>query len=165
MIAVVDFWLSNEACESLVQQLSKQWPELPILMMRADDDPVVQLRCQQWGAKGFISKQASPSVICDAVSSLIQGLEWFMPLDGQATSRSIRKNQWTITARELGLTVRQRQTLAMILEGLSNKRITQNLNVTEPTVKELVTGVLLKLDVASRVEAIAQLKNRSFQAW
>jgi DNA-binding NarL/FixJ family response regulator len=164
-IAVVDFWLTNEASESLVQQLSKEWPQLPILMMSSDDDPIVQIKCQQWGAKGFISKQASPGVIREAISSLIQGLGWFMPLDDQAASPSIRKNQWPISARELGLTVRQGQILAMILEGLPNKRIAQNLNVTEATVKEHVTGVLQKLGVASRVEAIAQLKDRSFQAW
>jgi DNA-binding NarL/FixJ family response regulator len=164
-IAIVDFWLTNEASESLVQRLSKEWPELPILMMSSDDDPVVQLKCQQWGARGFISKQASPGVIREAVSTLIQGLGWFMPIDDLAIASPIRKNQWPITARELGLTVRQGQILAMILEGLPNKRIAQNLNVTEATVKEHVTGVLQKLNVKSRVEAIARLKDRCFKAW
>jgi DNA-binding NarL/FixJ family response regulator len=164
-IVIVDFWLTHEASEGLVRALCKDWPKIPILMMSSDDDPVVQLKCQQWGAKGFINKQASPGVIREAVSALIQGLGWFMPLGDQATSTSIRKNQWPITARELGLTMRQGQILAMILEGLPNKRIAQHLNVTEATVKEHVTGVLQKLGVASRVEAIAQLKDRSFEAW
>jgi DNA-binding NarL/FixJ family response regulator len=164
-IVIVDFWLTNEASEDLVQTLGKDWPEIPILMMSSDDDPVVQRKCQQWGAKGFINKQASPGVIREAVSALIQGLGWFMPLDDQAILLSIRKNQWPITARELGLTIRQGQILAMILDGLPNKRIAQNLNVTEATVKEHVTGLLQKLKVKSRVEAIAQLKDRCFKAW
>lgn len=164
-IAVVDFWLSNDASEKLIKRLLTAWPALPILMMSSDDDPVVQLKCQQWGAKGFINKQASPGVIREAVSSVIQGLGWFMPLADQPVGSPIRKNQWPITARELGLTVRQGQILAMMLEGLPNKRIAQSLNVTEATVKEHVTGVLQKLNVKSRVEAIAQLKDRSFEAW
>lgn len=164
-IFIIDFWLANEVSERLVQALDKDWPKIPILMMSADDDPVVQLKCQQWGAKGFINKQASPGVIREAVSTLIQGLGWFMPLDLQATTSPIRKNQWPITAGELGLTVRQGQILAMILEGLPNKRIAQNLNVTEATVKEHVTGVLQKLAVKSRVEAIALLKDRCFKPW
>jgi DNA-binding NarL/FixJ family response regulator len=164
-IFIVDFWLGNEVSEGLVRTLCRDLPQIPILMMSSDDDPVVQFKCQQWGAKGFISKQASPGVIREAVSALIQGLGWFMPLDNRVPSPSIRKNQWPITARELGLTMRQGQILAMILDGLPNKRIAQNLNVTEATVKEHVTGVLQKLGVTSRVEAIAQLKDRSFQAW
>lgn len=164
-IAVVDFWLSNDASEVLVKRLHTEYPSLPILMMSADDDPVVQRKCQEWGAKGFINKQASPGVIREAVSAVIQGLGWFMPLADQPMISLIRKNQWPITARELGLTNRQGQILAMILEGLPNKRIAQNLSVTEATVKEHVTGVLQKLGVKSRIEAIAQLKDRSFEAW
>ena len=164
-IVVADFWLANQVSESLVTEIGKSWPQVPVLMMSADDDPVVQLKCQQWGAKGFISKQASPGVIREAVSSVIQGLGWYMPLDAQANTSPIRRNQWPVTARELGLTVRQGQILAMILDGLPNKRIAQNLSVTEATVKEHVTGVLQKLGVKSRVEAIAQLKDRSFEAW
>ncbi len=164
-IVVADFWLADDASEHLIQQLTLHWPDLPILMMSADDDPVVQLKCQQWGAKGFISKQASPGVIREAVSALIEGLRWFMPLNDQASVSSIRKNQWPISARELGLTVRQGQILGMVLEGLPNKRIAQNINVTEATVKEHVTSVLQKLSVKTRVEAIAKLKDRSYQAW
>jgi DNA-binding NarL/FixJ family response regulator len=164
-IVVADFWLANDASDHLIQQLTLHWPGLPILMMSADDDPVVQLKCQQWGAKGFISKQASPGVIREAVSALIEGLGWFMPLNDQAIVSSIRKNQWPISARELGLTVRQGQILGMILEGLPNKRIAQSLNVTEATVKEHVTGVMQKLNVKTRMEAIAKLKDRTFQAW
>jgi DNA-binding NarL/FixJ family response regulator len=164
-VVVADFWLADEASEHLIEQLTRQWPELPILMMSADDDPMVQIKCQQWGAKGFISKQASPGVIREAVSALMEGLGWFMPINDQAVASTIRKNQWPISARELGLTVRQGQILGMILEGLPNKKIAQSLNVTEATVKEHVTGVLQKLNVKTRVEAIAKLKDRSFQAW
>jgi DNA-binding NarL/FixJ family response regulator len=164
-VVVVDFWLANDASENLVRSLNNQWQEVPILMMSADDDPVVQTKCQQWGAQGFISKQASPGVIREAVSAVIEGLGWFMPLNQSTSNSGIRQNQWPITARELGLTVRQGQILGMILEGWPNKTIAQNLNVTEATIKEHVTGVLHKLGVKTRVEAIAQLKNRSFQAW
>ena len=164
-IAVIDFWLSNDASEVLVKRLHADYSSLPILMMSADDDPVVQLKCSEWGAKGFINKQASPGVIREAVSAVIQGLGWFMPLADQPMISTIRKNQWPITARELGLTNRQGEILAMLLEGLPNKRIAQSLHVTEATVKEHVTGVLQKLGVKSRVEAIAQLKDRNFQAW
>ena len=164
-VAIVDFWLANDASEMLIRRLLCDWPALPILMVSADDDPVVQTKCQLWGTKGFINKQASPGVIREAVSAVVQGLGWFMPQADLAIASSIRKNQWPVTARELGLTPRQGQILGMILEGMPNKRIAQALNLTEATVKEHVSGVLQKLNVKTRVEAIAALKDRSFQAW
>lgn len=164
-IVIVDFWLAHDASENLVRRLAGEWQTLPVLMMSADDDPLVQMKCQQWGAQGFISKQVSPGVIREAVSAVIQGLGWFMPQDQAASPPTIRQNQWPVTARELGLTVRQGQILGMILEGWPNKKIANHLNVTEATVKEHVTGILQKLHVKTRVEAIAQLKNRRFESW
>ena len=164
-IAIVDFWLSEDACESLVLALRQLMPDLPILIMSADDDPMVQSKCEQWGANGFINKQSNAGVIREAVLALLQGLTWFTSPDSQPRSPSIRHNQWPVSARELGMTVRQGQILGLILQGHPNKRIAQSLHLSEATVKEHVTGVLQKLGVKSRVEAIAKLQNRSFQAW
>jgi DNA-binding NarL/FixJ family response regulator len=164
-IAILDFWLSEDACESLIRELRKIISDLPILVMSADDDPMVQRKCVEWGANGFINKQANPGVIREAVLALLQGLGWFTPLGSQPRSPSIRHNQWPITARELGLTTRQGQILAQILQGQPNKRIAQALSLTEATVKEHVTGILHKLGVKSRVEAIAKLQNRRFEGW
>lgn len=164
-IAIIDFWLSEDACESLVLELRRLLPEVPILVMSADDDPMVQTKCAEWGTQGFINKQANPGVIREAVLALLQGLTWFTPPDSQHRSPSIRHNQWPISARELGLTVRQGQILGMILQGQPNKRIALTLSLTEATVKEHVTGILTRLGVKSRVEAIAKLQNRRFESW
>jgi DNA-binding NarL/FixJ family response regulator len=164
-IAIVDFWLSENACESLVLELTRRMPALPILIMSADDDPIVQIKCMEWGAHGFINKQANPGVIREAVLALLQGLTWFTPPDTQLRSPSIRHNQWPVSARELGLTARQGQILGMILQGQPNKRIAQELSLTEATVKEHVTGILSRLGVKSRVEAISKLQNRRFESW
>ena len=66
----------------------------------------------------------------------------------------------TITCTELGLTARQGQVLALLLDGMPNKRIAADLSVTENTVKEHVTGILYKLGVRNRVEAITKLRGR-----
>lgn len=60
-------------------------------------------------------------------------------------------------AAELRLTQRQGEVLAMLLRGLPNKRIARELNVTEATVKEHVSGILMRLGVTNRIEAILQL--------
>jgi DNA-binding NarL/FixJ family response regulator len=159
-VVVVDFWLQGNTVKPLVEALKAM--QLPVLVISADDDPMVQMRCQQWGADGFVSKQASPGVVREAVSSLIEGLGWFMPLP-DSTSSQAGGLRLPISASELGLTPRQGQVLGMLLEGQPNKRIAQQLLLTEATVKEHVTGILQRLNAKSRVELIAKFQNRRLQ--
>jgi DNA-binding NarL/FixJ family response regulator len=162
-IVVVDFWIQGNTVKALIEALKLM--QLPVLVISADDDPMVQMRCQQWGADGFVSKQATPGILREAVSSLIQGLGWFMPLsEGVAgTAISAAAPRLSISARELGLTTRQGQVLAMILEGQPNKRIAQQMGLTEATVKEHVTGIFQRLGAKSRVELISKFQNRRLQ--
>ncbi|NJM44211.1 MAG: response regulator transcription factor [Brachymonas sp.] len=160
-IVVLDFWLQGHTCEPLARALTEQ--KIPVLMISADDDPLVQARCQQWGANGFISKQASPGVVREAVTCLVEGLGWFMPIAVAQSYQQNVNNRLPISVRELGLTTRQGQVLSMMLEGQPNKRIAQHLSLTEATIKEHVTGILQRLGVRSRVEAIAKLQHRRLE--
>jgi len=58
------------------------------------------------------------------------------------------------------MTERQGQILALLLRGLSNKRIAIGLDIAESTVKEHVTAILQRLGVRTRVEAITHLRGR-----
>lgn len=159
-IVIADFWMQGDTTCTLVTELKKM--QLPVLMISADDDPMVQIRCQEWGADGFISKQASPGVLREAVSSLIQGLGWFMPL-AQKNHDALDvncANRIPVSARELGLTRRQGEVFAAILQGKPNKRIAQQLCVTEATVKEHITGIFQRLGAKTRVELITKFQNR-----
>ena len=71
-----------------------------------------------------------------------------------------RHNEMSVTYKELGLSLRQGEILGHILEGLPNKRIAQALSLTESTVKEHITGILVKLHAANRVEVITKLRGR-----
>jgi DNA-binding NarL/FixJ family response regulator len=137
---------------------------LRVLVISADDDPLVTARCKEWGADGFISKQESPGKIREAVTSLIQGNEWFgleanRPIDAGLEQR----NLLPLTAKELGLTSRQGQILAIILEGHPNKRIAQKLHLSEATVKEHVTGIFQRTGTKTRMELVTLFKHRKIE--
>jgi DNA-binding NarL/FixJ family response regulator len=159
-VAIIDFWLKGEISQALLYTLVKKWPSLPLLVISADDDPMVQIKCQQWGAQGFINKQVSPGVVREAVSCLIQGLGWFMPIPAQDSSVIHRL---PISAKELGLTPRQGQVLSQLLDGLPNKDIARQLFLSEATVKEHITGIFQRLGVKNRVEVISKLKHRCIE--
>lgn len=160
-LVIVDFWLMGETSRSLVFTLKKMG--LAVLVISADDDPMIQAKSQEWGADGFISKQASPGVVIEAVTCLIKGLGWFMPEHSPPSHEETRRNRIPVSARELGLTPRQGQILAQILEGHPNKKIADHLFLSEATVKEHITGIFQRLNVKSRVELIARLKHRKIE--
>jgi DNA-binding NarL/FixJ family response regulator len=82
---------------------------------------------------------------------------------GPSLFQSALKRPEADTARTnticLGLTARQRDVLAFMLQGKSNKAICRILNLAEPTVKNHVTAILKALKVTSRTEAVVKVSN------
>src|SRR5262245_40147604 len=63
-------------------------------------------------------------------------------------------NRSQLSASDLGLTERQLDVLALMMQGKSNKAICRVLNLAEPTVKNHVTAILRALKVSNRTEAV-----------
>lgn len=158
-LAILDFWLPGQTTVALITQIRKTWPETVILVVSGDEDPAIQVKVRACGAHGFLHKHEPPEMFGAAVTGVLGGVRWFYATEsGHAQSRN--KYALTITSKELGLSVRQAQVLLMVLEGLPNKRIATDLSLSESTVKEHVTGILQKLEVRNRVEAITKLRGR-----
>ena len=160
-IALIDFWLAAGAALDLIAQVRNDCPGTPIAVISGDDDPAVMDQARQAGAQGFIPKKAPPETFGLAVEALLAGLTWFEPPlpDGQPP----RSRDLPVTPVELGLSARQGQILALVLQGLPNKRIALQLDIAESTVKEHVTGILERLRVRTRIEAITLLRGRRLE--
>ncbi len=130
-------------------------PTLPIAIVSATDDATTIRAALALGASGFISKSYSPEQIKLAVHTILQGGIW-SPLNGQEEDeldpemldliRCIRK-----------LTPQQGRVLSMMADGMLNKQIAHELNVSEATIKAHVSAVLYKLGVESRTQAVIRL--------
>ena len=132
--------------------LRAQYPEIPIVIVSATEDPLVIRRAIHFGASGFIPKSLDLDGIGNAVRTVLSGDIWAPPdvdLDGpddRETSDLVRR---------LGrLTPQQMRVLMMLSEGLLNKQIAYELGVSEATVKAHVSAILQKLGVDSRTQAV-----------
>ena len=121
----------------------------------ADDHVIDALRA---GASGFLLKDATPEAFVEAVRTVAAGDALLAPsvtrrlldqfrdrLPVSAASRSPKLD---------ALTDREREVLALIAHGLSNREIADRLTLAEPTVKAHVSHVLLKLDLRDRAQAV-----------
>jgi RNA polymerase sigma factor (sigma-70 family) len=106
------------------------------------------------GAAGYLLKEESPETIVAAVRAAARG-ERLWTAEQFARARRWRKEVQELWER---LTEREREVLALVAEGKSNKEIAQALKVTERTVEFHVSNVLGKLGLTSRVEAAVWVK-------
>jgi DNA-binding NarL/FixJ family response regulator len=162
-LIVLDFWLPCGASLILLDQLKIKCPSTPILVISADDDIAVQKKVVVAGAHGFINKQEEIGIFVQAVANLLSGKTWFTNTNQKSTPTN-QSRELTLTTSELGLTPRQGEILAMIIQGLPNKRIAQLLLLSEQTVKEHVSGILSRMGVSNRIEAITKLRGKRFES-
>jgi DNA-binding NarL/FixJ family response regulator len=103
------------------------------------------------GAAGFLYKDVDPDALVRAVRSVYDGNTVLAP---EAAGSLVRAGARSAAVAGLdALTAREREVLAQVAEGRSNREIARLLHVSEKTVKTHVSSVLAKLGVADRTQA------------
>ena len=132
--------------------LRAQYPNVPVVVVSANDDRGVMRRCIEIGASGFIPKTMDVSALRSAIAAVLAGGLWVPPdLDLAGGSDQASAD---ILRRLASLTPQQMRVLMMLSEGLLNKQIAYELSVSEATVKAHVSAILQKLQVESRTQAV-----------
>ena len=158
-VVVLDFWLAAKSAATLIQRIRGSWPEAIVLVVSGDDDPAVQEIVRQSGAHGFLRKSEPAALFSAAIAGVLGGVPWFYTAS-HLHSHNRAMHELSISYKDLGISNRQGQILEYVLQGLPNKGIAQILCLSESTVKEHITGILRRLGVANRVEAITKLRGR-----
>jgi DNA-binding NarL/FixJ family response regulator len=130
-------------------------PAVPMVVVSAHDDPETIRRALELGASGFISKSASMEEIRSGVEAVLAGgvaapvgIDLGVERDPEISD---------LIKRLQSLTPQQTRVLSMLGEGLLNKQIAYELDVSEATIKAHVSAVLQKLGVDSRTQAVILL--------
>jgi DNA-binding NarL/FixJ family response regulator len=143
--------------------LRAQYPSVPIVVVSANDDPAVIRRCMDFGASGFIPKTLGIEAMRDAIAKVFEGGVWTPPdidLGGGSDTETA-----DLMARLASLTPQQVRVLMMLSEGLLNKQIAYELDVSEATVKAHVSAILQKLGVESRTQAVIAAAKIELGQW
>jgi DNA-binding NarL/FixJ family response regulator len=133
--------------------LRAQYPSVPVVVVSANDDPVVMRRCMEFGASGFIPKKLGIDILRSGINAVLAGGVWTPPdLDLQAGGSDGETS--ALLTRLATLTPQQVRVLMMLSEGLLNKQIAYELSVSEATIKAHVSAILQKLGVDNRTQAV-----------
>ncbi|MFI6060672.1 response regulator [Streptomyces sp. NPDC051286] len=155
-VAVLDVRLPDGDGVTVCRELRSRMPELACLMLTSFDDEEALLDSIMAGASGYVLKQIQGSDLVSAVRTVARGQSLLDPSAAtrlMARLRGGRQQEEEEPDALSGLTERERDILALIGEGLTNRQIGQRLYLAEKTVKNHISRLLAKLGVERRVQA------------
>lgn len=158
-LILLDLTLPGRDGYEVLRELRERYPSYPVVVLSASDQSEVVMRALDAGAMGFIPKTSSNEVLLGALRLVLSG-GVYLPAEVLRHSPAPVLISSSAAAaagtgyRDLGLTERQAQVLALVVQGKPNKIICRELNLAEGTVKIHVTAILKALGVANRTQAV-----------
>jgi len=133
--------------------LRTEYPDVPVIMVSAEEDPVIIKQALALGAAAYIPKSVPLELLSDAISAVLNGDTWLPPglADDVKNAKPLIDNDFAQRLEQL--TPQQFRVLKMIADGLLNKQIAYEMNVQETTIKQHVSAILRKLNVNNRTLA------------
>lgn len=161
-IVLLDYHLPDQDGLSILVDLKMEAPELPVILLSAEEDPNLVRQALQQGASGFITKTSPAKVMLSAVKLVLSGGVYVPPLMlGAAASvpkpaAQIEPKSKPASSGDMKITGRQQDVLVEMGKGLSNKEIAKVLDMSPSTVKVHVAAILKELDVKNRTQAVSK---------
>jgi DNA-binding NarL/FixJ family response regulator len=134
-------------------QLRSTYPDLPIVVISASEESSVVSQVKSHGAFGFIPKSSDMRALIGALNQVLSGDPYFP--EGLLSNDNSYNDLY---AKVATLTPQQYKVLGMLSDGLLNKQIAYDLNVSEATIKAHMTAIFRKLEVKNRTQAVILLK-------
>jgi Response regulator containing a CheY-like receiver domain and an HTH DNA-binding domain len=144
--------------------------DIKVIVLTIHDDESYVLELVKAGAAGYLLKDIEPGMLVKAIRTVYEGESFIYPtlakkLFGEISRLEGQRKTGTATllqhGREERLTLRELEVLQLIAKGLSNHEIAQQLFLSEKTVKNHLTNIFRKIDVADRTQAVLYaIKNK-----
>jgi DNA-binding NarL/FixJ family response regulator len=149
-VALLDLELPGLSGLEALPQLLSVSPGTGVLIFTAYDTDERVMTAIRAGAKGYLLKGASISEIANAIRTVAAGGTALAPTVAAKLAAAVR------APRGAGpLSIREREVLRLIAQGLPGKQIAGELNITERTVKFHTASVMRKLGADNRAQAVA----------
>jgi NarL family two-component system response regulator LiaR len=149
-VVLMDLVLPEVDGVEAIRRIASEWPRIRVIALTSflDDDKVFP--AVRAGAAGYLLKDVEPAELVKAIRTVHAGEGLLHP----AVAARLMEEVASSGGREApdSLTPREREVVALIARGLSNKRIALELGISEKTVKTHVSSILGKLGLTDRTQ-------------
>lgn len=158
-VVLLDLDMPSMNGREALEQIRETHPNLAVLMLTVSEDCEALGECLKLGARGYLLKKIDQDFLLRSIRAAYNGDSVISPqMMTKFVNRLSEPPEAARTRQTQGtdptvLTRRERQTLAWLARGVSNKEIARALNLAESTVKVHVQSILRKLNLSSRVQA------------
>ena len=162
-LVLLDIHMSDSHGFSGLILMRQEYPMLPVIVVSASEDLNVMQKAMSHGASGFIPKSSDLAIIGQAIEAVFEGDLW-LPEGAEEKFEELSDEDKEMAEKLASLTPAQFKVLIGLTEGLLNKQIAYNMDISEATVKAHVTAIFKKLNVNTRTQAVIFAKYMEIDA-
>jgi two-component system response regulator DevR len=157
-VVIMDVRLPDGSGIEATREIRARLPNTQVLMLTTFSDDEALFASIMAGAAGYVLKQIKGADLVRAVQTVGRGESLLDPAVTKGLLDRLRRGKHLLKDERLArLSAQEERILEMIAEGKTNREIGDRLHLAEKTVKNYVTSILSKLEVARRAEAAAYL--------
>jgi DNA-binding NarL/FixJ family response regulator len=157
-VIVMDVRLSDGSGIEATREIRARHPQTKVLMLTTFADDEALFASIMAGASGYVLKQVRSGELLRAIRAVAAGDSLLDPGVTTAVLDRLRKGKHLMKDEKLArLSPQEERILQQVADGKTNKEIGEDLGLAEKTVKNYVSSILSKLEVARRAEAAAYL--------
>jgi two-component system nitrate/nitrite response regulator NarL len=154
-IVLLDLHMPGVSGLEALKMIKQAMPDVCVIMLTVSEDAEDLLAAIRAGANGYLLKNIDMDAFVDGLRRAIGGEAVVSP---QLAGKLVNGLQGgdrssAATAEGESLSAREREVLALLAEGASNKELARRLDVAESTIKIHIQHILRKLNLSSRVQA------------
>lgn len=138
--------------------LRSHYPEIPVVVVSACEEAAIMCQAIDHEASGYIPKSSSLDEIAAAIGRVLNG-DVYLPEVASRHQHQPDQQALDLAKRLAALTPQQFRVLSMMTEGMLNKQIAYDLDVSEATIKAHVTAIFRKLGVRTRTQAVIAVQS------
>ncbi len=157
-VVVMDVRLADGSGIEATREIRAKHPKTAVVMLTSFADDEALFASIMAGAAGYVLKQVKGGELVRAIRTVGKGESLLDPAVTSAVLERLRKGKHLLKDEKLArLSPQEERILSLVADGKTNKEIGEELNLAEKTVKNYVSSILSKLEVARRAEAAAYL--------
>lgn len=158
-VLLLDINMPEKNGIEVLKEMKSLGSPVKVLILTVHNELEYLMEAVEIGVDGYILKDSESSELKKAIQAVLEGENYIQPslipaLNNQLVNRDIEKDKINL------LTNRELEVLIQVANGMFNKEIATNLNISERTVKNHISNIFKKIDVSDRTQAaVFAIKN------